>query len=218
MHGHGFAPPQPPRPTAGSLVALRVVFSAVTVLSCGLLGWIPMLRLAIVTRRALHWMLLCALIVFHVACVIYVGETTPEDPDVELSDATALVLIAWFAVGTFGVLAFYLVTDIRHYDRLAAVPPPALPMAGSPYQATTVPSYGYPPAPVHRHPAPAPQPQVPPHPAPNPAPTPPPAPAPQPQAAPRPAPASEPPRSGRIDQVRAELDELSDLLRKEEDR
>ncbi|MEV4329914.1 hypothetical protein AB0K02_05145 [Streptomyces sp. NPDC049597] len=218
MHGHGFPPPQPPRPTAGSLIALRVVFSAVTVLSCGLLGWIPMLRLAIVTRRALHWILLCALIVFHVACLIYVGESTlEEDPEAELSDAAALVLIAWFAIGTFGVLTYYLITDIRHYDRIAAPPPPALPMPGSPYQ-TAVPSYGCPPAPVHRHPAPAPQPQFPTGTPPHPAPTPPTAPAPQPQAAPRPAPASEPPRSGRIEQVRAELDELSDLLRKEEDR
>ncbi|MFF8846647.1 hypothetical protein ACF08N_28690 [Streptomyces sp. NPDC015127] len=211
MHGHGYAPPQPPRPTPGTLLALRLVFSAVTLLSCGLLGWIPMLRLAIVTRRALHWILFCALLVFHVACLVYVGETTPEDPDAELSDATAGVILAWLAIGTFGVLAFYLVTDIRHYDRAAPVPPPTVPMAGSPYQAT-VPSYGYPPpaAPPHpapaRHTAPAPHPQVPPQPAPAP-------------QEPITAPAAEPPpRSGRIDQVRAELDELSDLLRKEEGR
>ncbi|MET7615840.1 hypothetical protein [Streptomyces sp. NPDC005408] len=182
MHGHGFGPAQPDRPTTGTLVTLRMVFAVLTVLSCGLLAWIPMLRLAIVTRRALHWGLFCAVLVLNIGFVVYVGVAVPDDENQELSDATAITMLLWILGTVVGALTYYLYAEIRHYEQLAApsMTPPSGPVAGY--------GYGYPPpVQAHQQPTPVPQPQ------------------PQPQ-----------PARPRIDQVRAELDELSNLLRKEE--
>ncbi|MFC5805489.1 hypothetical protein [Streptomyces formicae] len=189
MHGHGYAPPQPGRPAGSTLVALRVVFICLTVLSCGFLGWVPMLRLAIVTRRVLHLALFCAVIVLNVGLFLYFGSAVPDDPDKELSDSAAAVVLIGILVQLVGVMAYYLYAEMRHYETLP-VPPP---FPAAPQQQMT--GYGYPP--VAQPPVPNPYAQ----------------PVRQPAPAPAPAPTPQPPR--RIDQVRAELDELSDLLRKD---
>lgn len=100
--------------------------------------------------------------------------------------------VALTAILLLGALsgAWFLVFDIRHHRAL----PPVGPM---PHTTGYQSGYGYPPTPPYG----GADPQTPPSPY-TPAPPPP-----QPQ---RPAPA-------RIDQVRAELDELSDYLRKHED-
>ncbi|MFE6771118.1 hypothetical protein ACFVFD_19310 [Streptomyces fimicarius] len=193
MHGYGLTPQQPttPRPSQATLTAVRVILVVVTVLSCGLLGWAAMLRLAIVTRRPRDWILLVVVALLNGGLFVFIM-ATPDDPD-DMSDAAAVVLFLWLVGVLAGVITYYLYAEIRHYNSLGSPPPPA-----SPYAAT---------APVH--PAPLPyqqqhhvQPQPQPQHQPNPytVQTPPLTPTPAPQ---------------RLDQVRAELDELSDYLRKE---
>lgn len=125
------------------------------------------------------------------------------------------VLIPMLLLAMLGAPVYYLVADIRHYEQLEKQP-----FVGG--YLPPVPGYGYTTAPVQQ-PRPA-QPQQhqpqqfqqhqppryqPVHPQPV-----------QPQSS---QPQSSPPQHAptpphRIDQVRAELDELSDYLRKEEDR
>ncbi|MFH9136217.1 hypothetical protein [Streptomyces sp. NPDC017524] len=199
MHGYGPTPQQQTtsRPSPATLATVRVILVAVTVLSCGLLGWVAMLRLAIVTRRPRDWFLLAVVIVLNVALFAFIL-ATPDDPD-EMSDAAALLMLLWIVALLAGVITYYLYVDIRHYSSLGS---PA------PYTAPGHPA----PVPYQQHPAQQQhrshhQPQRPPQhqpqrPQPNPytEPTPPPTPTPAPR---------------RLDQVRAELDELSDYLRKE---
>ncbi|MFH9266328.1 hypothetical protein ACH4KN_19040 [Streptomyces sp. NPDC017546] len=189
MHGYGPTPQQQTtsRPSPATLAAVRVILVAVTALSCGLLGWVAMLRLAIVTRRTRDWVLLAVVVVLNTGLFVFVMET-PDDPD-DMSDTQALLMMVWLVAVLVGVIAYYLYAEIRHYG-----PPP--PHGAS---ATVPPA----PLPYQRHPAQHHQHQH--HqqrPQPNPytVQTPPPTPTPAPQ---------------RLDQVRAELDELSDYLRKE---
>lgn len=177
MHGPGYPPQHGHQPNTGAVVTLRVLFSLLPILTCGFLAWGSMLRLALVTRAARDWALLAVSFVLSVSWVVLIGLDPTPDTD------------GWQGnTGAFGTLitglatcVYFLVADIRHYEKRAAVPsaqwyPPAQPAR---------PAYGYPPA---QAPAPAPlPPQVPPQPTPPP----------------------------RIGQVRAELDELSELLRKQ---
>ncbi|MEV6163070.1 hypothetical protein AB0L71_14285 [Streptomyces sp. NPDC052052] len=198
MHAPGH-PPTPPRRVPGRAwtVSMRVLFCALSVCSFGLLLWLPLLRLAIVRRRAADWWLTGA--AFVLVCVLFLvigrdGSDEPTGIDDILIPVLLLVMVA--------APTYYLVADIRHHEQLrkqnlpgAYASPPA-PESG----------YGYaPPAPMH---------------GPGTAPTPAPAPvsAPVPAPAAPPVPPAPPHRSPRIDQVRAELDELSDYLRKEEGR
>ncbi|MFF0076698.1 hypothetical protein [Streptomyces sp. NPDC005494] len=206
MHGYGYPPEQQPkrRPSSATLVTLRVVFVALTFLSCGLLAWAAMLRLAIVTRKPRDWWLLALVFALNVGLIVYLG-TLPDDEEV-MSDAQALIMLTWMLVVFAGTVTYYLYAEIRHYGPYGgpqgvpygyATPHPgalASPAAGYgqqtvpvPPAVTPAPSYGYPPAPPQR-----------------PAATPP-------SDTPRPA------GPQRLDQVRAELDELSDYLRKEGD-
>lgn len=185
MHGYGPSPQQPTtsRPSSATLTAVRVIFVAVTVLSCGLLGWAAMLRLAIVTRRPRDWILLVVVMLLNGGLFVFIM-ATPDDPD-DMSDAAAVVLFLWLAGVLAGVVSYYLYAEIRHYNSLGPAPyaaPATVPPAPLPYQQH----------PAHHHQRPQPNPYT--------VQTPPPTPAPAPQ---------------RLDQVRAELDELSDYLRKE---
>ncbi|MFQ6854442.1 hypothetical protein AAIB46_26590 [Streptomyces sp. 35M1] len=189
MHGYGPMPQQPTtsRPSPATLTTVRVILVALTVLSCGLLGWAPMLRLAIVTRRPRDWFLLVVVIALNIGLFAFIM-ATPDDPD-EMSDAAALFMMLWILGLLAGVITYYLYAEIRHYNALGAPAPygaPAHPAPPLPYQ--------------QQHPAQHHQPQQ--HQPPNPytAPATPPTPKPAPQ---------------RLDQVRAELDELSDYLRQE---
>ncbi|WP_455351370.1 hypothetical protein [Streptomyces sp. SYSU K217416] len=200
MHGPVPAPPTRPAASVG-VIAVRVIISAMTVLSLGLLAWVAMLRIAIMRGRGKDWLLFWGQLVLNVTCL---GMLHTAFADSWISDAgmAGLLLMA------VGVAIHYLIADIHHHQRphqTAApipmrVPPlpygPPQPGYGYPHQHTGTPVPGHTPAPTHT-------------PTPTPAPGPiPPQPQPQPQ---HPAPP-------RIDQVRAELDELSDYLRREEGR
>ncbi|MER5366995.1 hypothetical protein [Streptomyces sp. NPDC002722] len=238
-------PPTPPRrvPSRAWIVSMRVLFGVLSVGSVGLLLWSPLLRLAIVRRRASDWWLTGAGFVFVCVLLPILGRDGNDEPS-----GIDNVLIPLLLVVMLGSFAYYLVGDIRHYERLtkqhptggyAAVPPVPGHGYGYGYQyAPTVPTRMPAPGSVPASapmatpmttPAPAPAPAPTPMPSPTPVPSPPSTPSPpsmpaqQPSAAPqqqpRPQPAPSPqPHPQRIDQVRAELDELSDYLRKEEGR
>ncbi|NUW03587.1 hypothetical protein [Streptomyces sp. CAI 127] len=200
MHGYGPMPQQPTtsRPSPATLTTVRVILVALTVLSCGLLGWAAMLRLAIVTRRPRDWFLLVVVIALNIGLFAFIM-ATPDDPD-EMSDAAALFMMLWILGLLAGVITYYLYAEIRHYNTLGAPAPygaPAHPAPPLPYQQQHLAQHQqHQPQPQQHQP----QPQQ--HQPPNPytVPTPPPTPKPAPQ---------------RLDQVRAELDELSDYLRQE---
>ncbi|MFE9452551.1 hypothetical protein [Streptomyces sp. NPDC006739] len=193
MQGHGYAPPPPKRPSTAVLVVLRVVFVAVALLSIGFLAWVATLRAAIVTRRAADWWVFAGSVVVLGISFAFLSTDHTDDFSTPNGD-TGMIILLLNAVACVG---YYLYADIRHFSPFrgphAGRPPTApgygYPQPASPYTAATVPStpqppYGAPPMPY----------------------TPPPGP-PAPAPLQRPAPA-------RIDQVRAELDELSDYLRK----
>ncbi|MFJ1817513.1 hypothetical protein [Streptomyces sp. NPDC088139] len=219
-------PPTPPRrvPSRAWIVSMRVLFLVLSVGSVGILLWSPLLRLAIVRRRASDWWLTGAGFVFVCVLIPALGRDGNDEPT-----GIDNVLIPLLLVTMLGSIAYYLVGDVRHYDRLtkqhplggySAVPPAPGYGYGYPYAPTVptrMPSAAPMPAPIPAQ-APAPlvrpaqQPQQPqpspwqqqqqqqqqlPHPQPHPAPH---------------------PHPHRIDQVRAELDELSDYLREEEGR
>ncbi|MGW2561369.1 hypothetical protein ACWCXB_19365 [Streptomyces sp. NPDC001514] len=201
MHGHGYAPPQPGRPADGTLVALRVIFIAVSVLSCSFLAWVPMLRLAVLTRKAVDWALLVATLLSTIGILVFLAVAVPENED-EISDATALTFLGWVSVVMVGVIAYYVTAESRHYERVAPRLQPQLPPG--------VTGYGYPPVAQPPVPNPYAQPVQPPVQPPVGQQYTPPVPQP---------PVAEPQQQHhpRIDQVRAELDELSDILRKGKD-
>ncbi|WP_329038052.1 hypothetical protein OHT61_13165 [Streptomyces sp. NBC_00178] len=219
MHGYGYPPPQLPkrRPASATLTALRVLFVALTLMSCGFLSWASLLRLATVTRKGLDWTLMAVVVALNAGMFAYIVST--PDSEEELTDAQALVFLGWLLCTVIGTITYYLYAEIRHYG-----PQPAIPGGPSPYAAHGVPhapavpparpapGYGYPPSPAGsvRPPAP-PQGTAPVPPAPS---------GPQQRPSAVPPPLADPPRLAtppRLDQVRAELDELSDYLRKEGD-
>ncbi|MEU6984782.1 hypothetical protein ABZ946_15375 [Streptomyces sp. NPDC046324] len=196
MYGHGYVPPPPPRALPASVIVLRVLFAMLPLFSIGFLTWGTMIRLAVVTRRTLDW-ILCGVS----AAVMITGMVLlPEDIETTQADVAMGMILLNAAAFT----VYFLVVDIKHDKVRLGLVSPAAAGAYSPY-GTTVPrpqtGYGYP-----RQAVP-PQPAVPPQAQPQPQPQPQHQPPHQPVQTPQPAP--------RIDQVRAELDELSDLLRKE---
>ncbi|NEC65683.1 hypothetical protein [Streptomyces sp. SID9727] len=202
MYAPGLPPTVPRRvPGRAWIVSMRVLFTLLAVCSLGLLLWAPLLRLAFVRRRALDWWVAGAGFAFVCAMVPVLGR---DEPDVE-PHGIDNVLIPLLLLVLAGACAHYLVADVRFHARLTGKAA-GFPQAGPGYAyAVTVPTppYGqpqpYPPHPGRQHPYPLPPTRCP-----------------QPEDA-RPAPRHPAPPQ-RIDQVRAELDELSDYLRKEEGR
>ncbi|MFE2430961.1 hypothetical protein ACFXJ5_29995 [Streptomyces sp. NPDC059373] len=193
MNGPGTAPPQP-RPTGdGGAVALRVLFMVIGYVGFSLLNWILLLRLALLRRRPMDWVVFGAVgIVLPGICLSMISDS---DNITGPADAT----------GTFGFVGlwlftpvYFLVLDIQYRKETREAAAAQSYAAPSPYPYAQ----------------PHPQPQLPGRPGPyeynpyshTPTPPPPPAPAPPPAV----------PQPPRINQVRAELDELSDLLRKQE--
>ncbi|MFI8189871.1 hypothetical protein ACIF8T_13885 [Streptomyces sp. NPDC085946] len=200
MYGHGAAPPTR---SAAAVITLRVLIAAAGILSCGVLACVPLFRIAFLRGRAWDWVGAWLSMPLSITCFVVVGALPQEDVRTDI--ALAVVLLLGMASSTY-----FLVVDVRSQDRPRqfggyAGPhaptvhgPYGYPQSGSPYAPTPVPG----PPQAHPHATPAPRPPLPQTPLPQP-------PAPQPAPPQRPAPA-------RIDQVRAELDELSDYLRRGE--
>ncbi|MFB0618463.1 hypothetical protein [Streptomyces sp. AGS-58] len=212
MQGHGYGQPVKQPPHTAWLVLLRVLFVALGILTIGFLAWVMLLRLAAVTRRSLDWGLFVAVLAADILSMALLA-AEPGDDIHTAGGYTGILLLLGTLVAT---TAYYLAADIRHfllrqqayraqqqaYRAPQHAPGYGYPALATPYPAATVPTP--PTAATPPHPAP----MTPMHPAsphtPHPAVPRPPLATPPPQ---RPAPA-------RIDQVRAELDELSDYLRR----
>lgn len=203
MYGHGAAPPPP---SAAMVITQRVLYAAAGVLCCGLLACVPLFRVAFLRGRPLDWAAAWVSIPLSIACLAVVGSLPETDYRTDVALAAVLVLGAVSA-------AYYLTVDIRLHRRPH---PYAGQLPPSPH-ATTVHGpagvhapYGYPQQGSPYAPTPVPQPQAPHTPIPH-TPAPP---------APVPPQSSQPPQRpvppARIDQVRAELDELSDYLRRQD--
>jgi hypothetical protein len=196
MHGHGYTQPVKQPPHTGWLVFLRVLFVVISTLSIGLLAWTMLLRLAIVTRKPLDWGLFVAALVADILALVLIGTEPGEEVHTAGGWTGMLLLLGTYVAG----IAYYLAADIRHFHRLRH--------GGHPPRTAQAPAYGYPqPAPPTPYtattlPQTSQAPLIPPATAQPPLPT-----APPPQRPP-----------ARIDQVRAELDELSDYLRNHDGR
>lgn len=202
MHGPGYMPPQPPRDIPTSVIVLRVLFAILPVFSCGMLAWGTMLRLALVTRRARDWVLFAVVLVSFMACFGALLSDHTENLTMTRSDVAMGIM---FAVA-LAVVPYFLYADIKHFSSRVAQPyygptvPYGLPPQAQPLPPTPpVAGYGYPTVSNQPQRQPQSQPRA----------------QPQSQPQPQPHPPSDKPR---IDQVRAELDELSDYLRKEQGR
>ncbi|AYN40933.1 hypothetical protein D9753_20925 [Streptomyces dangxiongensis] len=222
MQGHGYGQPVKQPPHTAWLVLLRVLFVALGFLTIGFLAWAMLLRLAAVTRRPLDWGLFVAALAADILSTALLA-AEPGDDIHTAGGYTGILLLLGTLVAT---TAYYLAADIRHfmvrqqaygarqqaYRAPQQAPAYGYPAAATPYTAATIPTLptaatptaptrpahtptgpAHPTAPHTHTPPPVPHTPVPPSLAPAP-----------PQ---RPAPA-------RIDQVRAELDELSDYLRR----
>ncbi|WP_406096198.1 hypothetical protein [Streptomyces sp. NBC_01013] len=220
MYAPGLPPTAPRRvPSRSWIVSMRVLFTVLAVFSCGLLLWAPLLRLAIVRRRTLDWWVAGAGFVLVCVLLPVIGRDG-NDTDAHGVD---YVLIPVLLLAMVAAPVHFLVADIRHYAQLTGqnvMGGPVPPMGGYPYVPTVPmqtpmqpPGQPLPPQPYaqqqYQQPQPTPQPHSTPHSQPVP-------------SAHQPQPPTRQPSSGphpqRIDQVRAELDELSDYLRKEEGR
>ncbi|MFE2882821.1 hypothetical protein ACUXZZ_17790 [Streptomyces graminifolii] len=206
MQGHGYPQPAKPPPPTGALVVVRVLLVGVAVFSIGFLAWTMLLRLAIVTRRSLDWGLLVAALAADVLSVVLLGSEPGEDVHTG-GGYLGLALLLGTLVAS---IVYYLAADIRHFQQLRQAAYGGRPSAAygypqppSPYMGTTVPQHTAPPMPH----MPVPQPHTPP-PMPH-------TPVPQPPMSTPPP--GQRPTPARIDQVRAELDELSDYLRKHDE-
>lgn len=188
MHGPGYPPQQPKRDTPVLVIVLRVLFSALPLLSCGVLSWGTMLRVALLTRRPRDWVLFGVVLLSTVGCFGALVSDTSES----LSMTRSNVAIGTMLTMAAAAMAYFLYADSRHVPARPAqqyhgpTTPHGLPPQSPPIQqmppATATPGYGHPPVPQQQQ-----------------------------------AHTSAPSGTPRIDQVRAELDELSDFLRKGHD-
>ena len=181
MHGHGYTQPVKQPPSPGYLVSMRVLFVSLSVLTCGFLTWVMLLRLAVVTRRSVDWGLFVAVLAVDILSIVLIG-TEPGD---EIHTPGGYTGLALLLITLVAVIAYYIAADVRHFQQQR--------YAG--YAPTPTPGYGYPQQPSSPFTATT---------VPQTAP---------PQTTP-PPPRQAPPPPARIDQVRAELDELSDYLRR----
>ncbi|MFE9418044.1 hypothetical protein ACFYMX_20740 [Streptomyces griseofuscus] len=199
MQGHGYGQPAKKPPHLAVLVLLRVLFVAAGFLSIGFLAWAMLLRLAAVTRRPLDWGLFLTALFADIAAIVLVA----NDPSDDASGVGGTLGMCLVLITLASATTYYLIAEIRHYGRRERE-----------FAARSTPAYGYP-GPAARPYATPVIPTMPAAPAMSGMPTPPPTAPHTPVPGPPPVvPPSHRPAPARIDQVRAELDELSDYLRK----
>jgi hypothetical protein len=209
MYGHGAVPP--PR-SAGTVISLRVMFATAGALSCGLLSCLPLFRVAFVRGRWFDWLGAWLSLPLSITGLVVIGTLPEEDRRTDVALALLMLLGVASAV-------YYLVVDIRVHQQRSFAGYAHAPTVPGPYGfGHTAPPYPTP-GPVPQQPVPpahhTPVPQPPAHHTPVPQPPAHHTPVPQPHHTPVPQPPpTVSPAPARIDQVRAELDELSDYLRR----
>jgi hypothetical protein len=211
MYGPGTAPP--PAPSRALVIGLRVLFTVLPLVTLGVAAWGSVLRLALMRRRTLDWALLPVVAVLGIGGFILIGVS--DEDSAQSNVGAAGIFVCMLAVPVYFLVADILWSSSSDANGAVAAGSYGRPLPPHPYAAGTLhggargpipggpatpstagmtgtpgrPQYGYGPQTPHT-----------PHPATTPA-----------TPAPRATPA-------RINQVRAELDELSDYLRKEEGR
>jgi hypothetical protein len=208
MYGPGM---QPPARTPGSVIAIRVLVFFGSFFSIGLLSCVPLFRIAVLSRRSRDWLLAVVSVPLIITCFAVVGSLPESNP---LTDVGIIVLLLLGA----GSGTYYILFDMRRRQSPLYGP---VPPAGAVYPPGPRQGYGYPAPPqqpyAHRPVPPQPYAATQAAPGPVPAPQPPYTPGPSSTPIPNSAEnAANRPEPARIDQVRAELDELSDYLRKQE--
>jgi hypothetical protein len=204
MYGPGAAPPTR---SAATVLTLRVLFAAAGVLTCGVFACVPLFRVALLRGRWYQWAAAWLSLPLCIACFMVVGVLPEADHRTDV--ALAVVLLVGAASS-----AWFVTVDIRFHNERRRGAGYGLPLS----QAPTVHSASGYPQPVSPY-AQTHVPQTPVGPAPIPLTSPP---AQQHGTVPPVGPTPVPPTSGpppgpaRIDQVRAELDELSDYLRRQD--
>ena len=113
MQGLCYGQPVNPPPHTAWLVLLRLLFVAIGFLSIGLLAWVMLLRLAIVTRRALNWCLFGAGVVINFLSLALVGSEPGDDVHTPIGYFGMFMLLG----GLVATVAYYLAAEIRHYAR-----------------------------------------------------------------------------------------------------
>lgn len=104
MYGPGAAPPR--RESDGAAITLRVLFPALSVLTCGLLSCAPLFRIAALRRRPLDWALAIASLPVSITLFGIIGSLPEADPRTDV----ALALLLLLAIGS---AVYFLVYDIR---------------------------------------------------------------------------------------------------------
>ncbi|MGI5469190.1 hypothetical protein [Streptomyces sp. CA-132043] len=146
MHGPAPAPPPPRSLRPGTVVLLRVVFVGVAVLSLGMLAWVTLLRAALVRRSPVAWWLFGVDAVVTVPLLAVVGSVPESD---WRGDAAMAVILLQMA----GAVAYYLVVDIRARARSLAAYPPDHSRTTQPHGAPPYGAPGYGAAPAYGAPA-----------------------------------------------------------------
>ncbi|MBQ0829505.1 hypothetical protein [Streptomyces tagetis] len=236
MYGNSAGPPSSGRAT---VITLRVLFAMIGFLSCGLLASLPLFRLAFVRGRAVDWVLAWIALPVSFGCLFVLGLLREDNP---ATDVAVMIMLLTGAASSVYFLVGDIRVHSEPWKYAGYTPPG--PANAAPYYGQTHVRGGHPGQVAGPVPGPAQGPVQGPVPGPpagpyGPTPTPPPGrqapPGPQqspygdvrqppyvplqpsppvvPQAPAGPA-GPVPPGPARIDQVRAELDELSDYLRR----
>ncbi|MFJ9696778.1 hypothetical protein [Kitasatospora sp. NPDC101183] len=152
MYGPVATAPPPRRGARVWRVLLRVLLTAVPVLSIGMLSWVSMLYLALVHRRVRDWLVFVAVAAASIGGLVLVGPSGKDGWQV----TTGVVLL--LAAMVFAP-AYFLAVDLRLRPSGGPAPAPGHPYAGHPYPGHP-PYAGHPPYPGHPYAGPPPQDRV----------------------------------------------------------
>ncbi|MGW3456624.1 hypothetical protein ACWDRL_24450, partial [Streptomyces albidoflavus] len=150
MHSTYPAAPKPQGPSREARVWLRVLFTALAVMSCGFFAFGALIRLACLTRRPRDWVLtgISATCTF-----LAIGMMPDGDDSTTILDDLAVGLIL---LNMVSVVTYYLWADIRHDRKVYGTGHPGVP---GPHLAGPYPPHGVTrpaTAPLQHHPYPQP--------------------------------------------------------------
>lgn len=150
MHSTYPAAPKPQGPSREARVWLRVLFTALAVMSCGFFAFGALIRLACLTRRPRDWVLtgISATCTF-----LAIGMMPDGDDSTTILDDLAVGLIL---LNMVSVVTYYLTADIRHDRKVYGTAHPGVP---GPHLAGPYPPHGVTrpaTAPLQHHPYPQP--------------------------------------------------------------